>query len=129
MPGRILIYRFSSFGDVLIAIPVVMSALKTYPELSIVFVTRDRFVSYFPKHKRLSLIGLDLENEYKGLKGIFKAYMLLKSREKYELLIDLHNVIRSQLLNFLFRFEKISILKLEKRRRSKRKILKKRKIR
>lgn len=120
MSDRILIYRFSSFGDVLISIPVIMNALEAYPELHIVFATRNHFVRYFPQHKRLSLIGLNLENDFQGLMGIYKLFRFLKSEGEYALVIDLHNVLRSQLLSILFRLQSLKTYKLHKNRRPKR---------
>lgn len=120
MSDRILIYRFSSFGDVLISIPVIMNALEAFPKLHIVFSTRNRFVRYFPQHERLRLIGVDMENDFKGLIGIYKLFKFIKSKGDYALVIDLHNVLRSQLLSILFKFQKLKIYKLHKNKRSKR---------
>ncbi|MCK5822054.1 MAG: glycosyltransferase family 9 protein [Bacteroidales bacterium] len=120
MRSRILIYRFSSFGDVLITIPVIMGALEAYPELTIVFATRNRFSSYFPEHERLRVISLDIEKEYKGVIGTYKIFKRLKSEGKFDLLIDLHNVLRTQLLNSLFRIGKLNTHKLHKNRKIKR---------
>ncbi len=120
MSGKILIYRFSSFGDVLITIPVIISALEANHGLHIVFVTRIRFVGYVPLHERLTVVGLDLENDYSGLHGIYKIYKLLISKAEYKLAIDLHNVLRTKLLSFLLRIQKLNVYTLNKNRRSKR---------
>jgi len=120
MSVKILVYRFSSFGDVLISVPVIMSALLANPELTIVFATRQRFTGYFPEHARLRMIGLNLENDYKGLRGGYKLFRFLRSKGEYTAVIDLHNVLRSQLLNIFFRFQKQVIFKLNKNKKQKR---------
>ena len=57
---RILVFRFSSMGDVAIAVPVIMQVLEQNPSLEIIFVTRPQFIELFPEHDRLIIFNADV---------------------------------------------------------------------
>lgn len=120
MTSKVLVYRFSSFGDVLIAIPVIISALDSNPNLEICFVTKSNFVEYLPKHGRLKSIGYNLEKDYKGFLGLLRLYLVIKKEGPFDSIIDLHRVIRTQILNILFGLTGRKSFKLSKNRKSRR---------
>ncbi len=120
MSNKVLVYRFSSFGDVLISIPVILSALEAYPALHITYLTRHQFIKYIPKHKRLRGIGIKLEQDYAGLLGIYRLYHKIYSLGPFDLHIDLHNVLRTKILNLFFLSRKIKTYTLHKNRKPKR---------
>lgn len=124
MSRKVLAYRFSSFGDVLMTIPVIQSTLHANPALHLVFVTRKQFAPYFPKHARLQIIAVDLENDYKGISGLLRLFLLLSKETDIEAVLDLHHVLRSRIITVLFRLLGKRGFILKKNRRAKRRFLK-----
>lgn len=119
MPQKVLVYRFSSFGDVLITIPVLISALESNPELTIYYFTRAQFADYLPKHKRLRVSGLNFEKDFRGIFGILKLYKNIQKKGPFDFTIDLHNVLRTKILNLLLYLSGENIYKLQKNRKLK----------
>lgn len=121
---RIIVFRFSSFGDVLITIPVITSFLREYPEIEIVFFTRSVFAPYYPKNDKLKVIGLDLDKEYRGIRGLFRLYLEVKNQlTRRDSIIDLHSVLRTNLLCLFFRLQGNNVYKIDKPRRARKKYI------
>lgn len=122
MNRSILVYRFSAFGDVLLTIPILISALENNPELDICIITRDRFTKFFPVHNRLHIKGINLDN-YKGISGIFRLYQQIRKEGPYSHIIDLHQVIRTKLLSFFFFLSGNKVIRINKHRRARRQFI------
>lgn len=78
-------------------IPVLTTALKTYPELRITVVTKNFNKPLFQGIERLHIQIADV---YGGHKGVFGLYRLAKTLKKQEIttVADMHQVLRSKLL-------------------------------
>ena len=88
-PLKILVVRFSSIGDIVLTTPVVR-LLKKQINAEVHFLTFSRYKSILvnnPYIDNLHLIDKNIEEVLSQLK-----------KEKYDLLIDLHHNIRTQLL-------------------------------
>lgn len=94
---KILVFRFSSLGDVAMTAPVIEEFMNQNPQIQILYVSREKFRDLFPSNPNFEFIGADLENKYKGVFGLFK---LAKELKKYNPthLADLHNVLRTKIL-------------------------------
>ena len=66
----ILVYRFSSLGDIAMTVPVLRSFFQTYPNQKIVFASRPYAAPLFKEFQNLEFIPIDLNNNYKGLYGL-----------------------------------------------------------
>jgi ADP-heptose:LPS heptosyltransferase len=64
-------------------------------------LSKKSFGSFFSSSK-IHFIGIDLKY-YEGLKGLYQLFKVLK-KEKFDLVIDLHDVLRSNVLRFFFRY-------------------------
>ncbi len=90
---KILVVRFSSIGDVIITTPILKSLRGRYPEAQIDYLTKHQFVCLIQHNP-------DLDHAI----GYNPAVMSLKSLKKqlqaegYDLLIDLHNSLRTRYL-------------------------------
>jgi len=98
---RILAYRFSAFGDVAMTVPVCVEFLEQNPDVEIVFVSRDNFKDLFDHHPRLKFYGINLD-DYKGVFGIRKLTKQLIKQFNPDYVADLHDVIRTKMLNSIF---------------------------
>ena len=121
----LLVYRFSALGDIAMTIPVLRSFFKSYPDQKIIFVSRNYAEPLFDEFDNLEFIGVEFNKQYKGIHGLIKLFKLLR-KKNIKSVADLHNVIRTKILNFLFR---ITLKKVQfvKKGRSDRKKLTRRK--
>ena len=116
--GKTLILRFSSMGDVVMTVPIIRCLEKKYPENKFIFVTRPKFKPFFEEFKNVEIFELDLEKRHKGFFGLFRLFLDLK-KLKPKRIADLHSVLRTQLLSFLFRifFVKVSVIDKKRKER------------
>lgn len=114
---KLLVFRFSSLGDVALTVPVIHSVLEQNPHVFIDFVTPEFMHALFPKHERLQLHAFDKKKEHKGIKGL---YNLLKSfdLEQYEAIVDLHDVLRTKVLSTLSKLKGKKVVTIHKDRKS-----------
>ena len=74
----ILVFRFSALGDIAMTIPVLRSFFNTYPNQKIIFVSRGFVEPLFKEFDNLEFISVDFNNDFKGLKGLFKLFKTLR---------------------------------------------------
>lgn len=98
----ILVLRFSALGDVALTVPVIKALLAANMDLSIVMASDKHCAGLFSGIDRLTFEGFDLKGEFKGFVGIFRIFTLLRKKYAFSLVADLHGVIRTHLLRFLF---------------------------
>ncbi|MCR8559838.1 glycosyltransferase family 9 protein [Mucilaginibacter sp. BJC16-A38] len=115
-PKHILAIRLSAMGDVAMTVPVIKAVLKQNPELIITFISRPEFAGFFNDIPRLSYFSVDLNNEYKGLKGIVKLFRTLNKNTQYDALADLHDNLRTKILRKLFRLSGLPYAYVDKGR-------------
>lgn len=119
----ILVLRLSSMGDVLLTLPVMLGILEENPEVQLIFVTRKRFTPYFTGHDRLVLVPFDPEGKHKGISGLLALFREIRGFP-FKKVVDLHGVLRTNLLSILLRISGRRIYKIRKYRLLRRKILK-----
>lgn len=98
---KILAYRFSSFGDVALTIPVLRGLLEENKELEITFLSRPVFKPLFEGIPRLNYMEADLD-DFSGLSGLYRLYRTLATYQ-WDHVVDLHSVLRTWILNSFFR--------------------------
>lgn len=108
---RVLAYRFSAFGDVAMTAPVFREILEQNPNLQIILVTRNNFRALFDNIPNLIFKGIDID-DYKGIFGMRKLAHELTREVRPDYIADLHSVIRTKILNGIFRRRgfKVSVL-------------------
>lgn len=120
---RILVVRFSALGDVAMTLPVVYSLAKQYPDLTIDYVTSPFFARLFVNApENLKVHGIDLK-KYKGIKGTMNLLNLL-SALKPDHVADLHNVLRSWIIDSWFRMKGVKVVMVDKMRSARKAVLK-----
>jgi len=111
--------RFSAMGDVAMTVPVVKALLDQYPDVSVTFVSRPAFSSFFSDIPRLNYVPVDFNSEYKGFAGLVRLYKKLKGMAAYNSLADLHNNLRSNVVGSLFRLSGTAVKTVDKGRNEK----------
>lgn len=99
---KILIIRFSSFGDVLQCLSVAGNLGSFFPHAEIHWVTRVEFIPLVENHPRIKKVwGVTRDRGWSGLYGLIKKLQ----QEKYDGIYDAHNNLRSRILTcFLLGF-------------------------
>lgn len=118
---RILVYRFSAMGDVVMLLPVLKGLLDANHEIEIHLLTRSFLFPVFRGIDRLQLHEADLNGEHKGMNGLFRLYQHLKEDVKPEMVFDLHQVLRTYNLNLYFRWGGTPVFTFKKGQVEKRK--------
>ena len=98
---HLLLLRFSALGDVAMTVPVIRCLYKSQPNLKITFVSRPYFEPLFAEFENFNFYPLDIGDRHKGLKGIWTLFKELK-KTPFSGVADLHGVLRTYLLSFLF---------------------------
>ncbi|MBD3178381.1 MAG: hypothetical protein GF417_01655 [Candidatus Latescibacteria bacterium] len=110
---RILVIRFSSLGDLILMIPLLRHLRAAFPRGEIDIATKDKYSGLFS--------GYQLVNSIHTLKGGSLSELLrMKNRlrkRRYNIVIDAHNVIRSNILYWGIPAEKKAQLKKEQLRK------------
>lgn len=115
---EIVIIRLSSLGDVAMLVPVFLSFHQSYPEVKIRLVTRERFAPIFSDLNFVSIEAIDSgKSKISLLKLIHFAIQL--SRTKPEMVLDLHDVLRTKVVRGFCRLFGSKIVVIDKGRAEK----------
>lgn len=114
-----LAFRFSAMGDVALTVPVLRSMLELNEDLHLTLVSNKAFEPFFNELPRFEFYGVDFK-QYKGVFGLFKLFNELKSYQKWDAVLDLHSVMRTWVLNHLFKIRKTPVFEIDKGRDEKR---------
>lgn len=98
---RLLVARFSAFGDVAMTVPVVRCFLHQNTDVCITYVSQARFAPLFEGIERLTFVPAYLDDIHKGVTGLYRLFKeaITASEEEIDVFIDLHSVLRT----FIFR--------------------------
>jgi ADP-heptose:LPS heptosyltransferase len=91
MPKKILVIRFSSIGDIVLTTPVIRCLKQQLPGAEIHFATKKQYVSVLEANPYISKIHVFEDKK-------LPTHVQQLSDEKFDLLIDLHNNLRSFLI-------------------------------
>jgi len=120
---RLLVIRTSAMGDVALTLPALRAITEKYPDVEILMLTRQAFKPFFNSTQRISLFAADFNHQHKGLNGLLKLFIELSATGKFDGVIDLHDVLRSRILRFLFRLKGVPVHVIDKGRREKHDII------
>lgn len=117
--SKILVIRLSAIGDVAMTVPVVQSFAVKYPQHQITVLSRPRMSSLFAGlPSNVSFMGIDLQNEYKGMAGLLKLCRMLE-KEGYDCIADLHDVLRTKFIRGYFTLKRYKCAHIDKGRSEK----------
>jgi len=115
---HILVIRMSAMGDVAMTVPVIQTLLTQHPQVKITMVSKPFLKPVFDDMKGVDFFAADVQGKHKGLIGIFKLYRELK-KLNINAVADLHHVLRSKILRFLFKINGLPIAFINKGRTEK----------
>lgn len=109
MKHRILVLRFSAFGDVAMTIPVIREFIQQNPKVEIIYVSREKFKDLFDDIPNFIFYPADLDGKHKGILGLYRLSKELKSLGITEV-ADLHNVLRTKIIRKYLSHPKTAVL-------------------
>jgi len=112
---RILVQRYSALGDIALLLPVLAALKRDQPTVEIHLVSRP-FIKSLLGDLDIYFHAADLDQQHKGLLGLWKLAQALKQEIKPDLVIDAHNVLRSRILNSFFRLLGLPVFRINKER-------------
>src|SRR5215216_3653885 len=121
-PHSLLIFRFSSLGDVAMTVPVIQLLLQQHPELQVTFVSNHFVAPLFKNIDRLQFYAAHLKGKHKGVKGLYRLYKELKRKSSFDAIADLHDVLRTKVLRSFFSFSGKRFAVIDKGRKEKKEL-------
>jgi ADP-heptose:LPS heptosyltransferase len=113
---KILVLRFSAMGDVVLLVPVIRSFVATYPDVEVTVVTRPKFASFFTEMERVIPFPADVDHTYNGIFGMRELFKKLLKKASYDVVIDMHDHVRTIMLRSLFKFFAFRVVVFDKGR-------------
>jgi ADP-heptose:LPS heptosyltransferase len=110
---RILAYRFSAFGDVAMTVPVFREFLEQNPDVEIIMVSRSNFEALFADIPNVIFKGVNLD-DYKGFFGLNRLANELIKEFHPNLIANLHDVIRTKILDKIYSTKGFKVFKINK---------------
>lgn len=109
-------------GDVALTAPVVRAV---DPEAhKILILSRSSYAEFFNQNDSAEVIKADLKGRHKGLTGLIRLVRDINRDFKISQVIDLHSVLRTWIIDLLFRFKGIKVCTIDKGRKAKKRFIK-----
>ncbi|TBW27755.1 glycosyltransferase family 9 protein [Gramella sp. KN1008] len=116
--SHILVIRLSAMGDVAMMVPVLSVLVQTYPELTITVLTRAFYRPLFSHLPNVRVYEADVDGVHSGVLGLGTLARELRD-EEIDMVADLHDVLRSNILKSVFYFYGIPFKQIDKGRAEK----------
>lgn len=111
-------------GDVVLTVPVIQSLLRQYADLEITVLTKPFFQTFFENIPRVTCFTNDLNGKHKGIFGLRMLVNEIVEEQKIDIVIDLHSVLRTWVLDLFFKWKGIPVYRIDKGRNEKKKFIK-----
>jgi len=106
-------------GDMILLVPVIRSLVETNPEVEITIVTRPKFASFFTDIERVIPFPADVDYTYSGIFGMRELFGKLLRKATYDVVVDVHDHLRTILLRNLFKIFGTPVIVFDKGRSEK----------
>jgi ADP-heptose:LPS heptosyltransferase len=124
---KILLLRFSAMGDVLLLVPVLRSLVAAHKDVEVTLATRPRFTPFFADLERVNVFEADLDHTFTGLFGLRKLFRALLKWRNFNVVIDMHDHVRTMMLRNLFKLAGRRVIVFKKGRAEKKAFVRKEK--
>jgi ADP-heptose:LPS heptosyltransferase len=115
--AKILVIRLSSIGDVAMTIPVIYSAARSNPNDVFTVLTQAFLIPVFINHPpNVEITGINTFGAEKSLKGLLRFARAYATYD-FDLVLDLHQVLRTRIIGCLFRLRGKEVFTLDKARK------------
>lgn len=118
---HIAVIRLSAMGDVAMTVPVILALVNQYPEVKITMVSRPFFKPIFENIPNVTFLSVHTNHQHKGIFGLYRLYKEIK-HQNVEQVADLHNVLRSKVIRFLFALSGKKVAYTDKGRKEKKEL-------
>lgn len=119
---HLLVLRFSSLGDVAMTVPVLKLLLQQHQSLRVTVVSNGFTKPLFEGIERLDFHEAKLKGIHQGFFGLYRLYKELLILQNYDAVADLHNVLRTKVLQFLFKLSLKPVVAINKGRKEKKEL-------
>ena len=113
---HILIVRLSAMGDVAMVASVLEQFCRQNPSVYVTMVTNTFYKPFFDHIRGVVVYCVDLKKRHKGVMGVVRLCLSLLFKCRFEMVLDLHDVIRSKVLRKLYKLAGKKIIVLDKGR-------------
>lgn len=121
-----LVIRLSALGDVAMTIPAIYPVCYSYPGTRFVVVTTKIPAGLFVnKPDNLTVEGVEFKHGCRGIPDLARVFRSLLARYHFDVLVDLHDVLRSRILSLFCRMHGIPVFRIDKGRREKHRLTRK----
>lgn len=111
-------------GDVAMTAPVVAAVCAANPAVQFDFLSTSFFEPFFERLPNLRFVGTDIRKEGGGVVALWRLFRRLRGLgADCDLVVDLHDVLRTKLLRAMFRLSGSRVLVIDKGRRAKRELV------
>lgn len=123
--ANILIIRLSAIGDVAMTVPVIYDVARANPNDSFTVLTQAFLIPVFMNRpSNVRMLGINTKASEKSLKGFLRFTSALVKYD-FDKVIDLHHVIRTNIIRFRFRLKGTPVYVLEKNRKERNQLIRK----
>jgi ADP-heptose:LPS heptosyltransferase len=122
---KILVIRLSAMGDVMLLVPVLRSLVAAHSNVEVTVLTRPKFTAFFAGIERVSTFSADVDKEYTGLFGIRRLVDNIQKQNNFDVVIDVHDHIRTILIRSLFKLSGKKVVVFNKGRKEKKAFVRK----
>ncbi len=119
-----LIIRLSAMGDVAMVAPVLESVIRLNPDEKFLILTSNRFDAFFSHLDNVECICVSKDTT-SGVKSMLRFFLDINRNHDSGRVIDLHGVLRSKILGYLFKLIGVPVFFIDKNRKSKKGIIEK----
>src|SRR6478609_9987181 len=112
-------------GDVVLLVPVIKALVATYDDVEVTVVTRPKFASFFTDIDRVIPYPADVDYTYTGILGMRDLFGKLMRKANYDVVIDMHDHMRTIMLRSLFKLFGVPVVVFEKGRPEKKQFTRK----
>ncbi|MDR3184869.1 MAG: glycosyltransferase family 9 protein [Prevotellaceae bacterium] len=117
----VLVLRFSALGDVAMVAATLHEIAAAHRHVEFMAVSQPFMAPLFNGPDNVSCIAVDIHGRYNGLRGLWKLFLKLRDLRP-DVVVDAHDVLRTQVLRLLFRLSGVKVVKIDKGRREKRQL-------
>jgi len=130
---RVLITRLTAMGDVAMTAPIVAAACKANPDVQFDVLSTPFFQPFFEPLPNLRFIGTDIRKQKNGIIALWRLFQDLHhgrmpgapspDGSSYDVVLDLHDVLRTKVLRTLFRLTGAAVYSIDKGRAEKKRLI------
>ncbi len=113
-----MVIRLSALGDVAMTVPVLLAFTKTYPDVQLTVLSKPFYKPLFDDVSNVGFLPADVKGKHKGFWGLLKLAKEAKNQHITHV-VDLHNVIRSKIIDASLLFQGITLSGINKGRKEK----------